>query len=50
MSTDLDVVTLGEAMLMLVAAKPGRSKARRPSTSAPPVPRPTWPSACRAWA
>ncbi len=29
---------------------PARSKTPPPSTSAPPAPRPTWPSACRAWA
>ena len=48
--TAFDVALFGEAMLLLVADRPVRWKTRSRSTSAPPAPRPTWPSACRAWA
>ena len=45
MNTMLDVVTLGEAMVMLVADEAGPLERVHSSTSAPRVPRPTWRSA-----
>lgn len=52
MTHALDVITFGEAMMLLVADRtgPARWSMPKPFSSAPPVRKPMSPSAWRAWA